>query len=213
MRFALLLILALAFAFAAEASPSGPMETGHRDLDRLSADIEAIPQAVEAAVDQGLERLGLEITRDVVEYLDEHGVNVDGTLRKSVRHEVKRELGKLELRAGAYAAYAAAVHDGSKPHWAPIAPVRRWVRKKLGVSPTEREEVDVAFSTKAGDSVEFTARPLKLERVARGVQRKIATAGTEPVPFVDAVLDQYRDVITPRLTQHVVNAIETRLST
>ena len=40
---------------------------------------------------------------------------------------------------GTSLSYAAAVELGSKPHWAPLAPLQDWVERKLGLSGEEAE--------------------------------------------------------------------------
>ncbi len=56
---------------------------------------------------------------------------------------------------GTSLSYAAPVELGSKPHWAPLAPLRDWVERKLGLSGDEAEGV------------------------ARAIRFKIAKEGTE----------------------------------
>ena len=51
--------------------------------------------------------------------------------------------------------YAAAVEFGSVPHWAPIAPLKQWAKRKLGD-----------------------------EGAAYAVQKTIAKKGTKPKPFL-----------------------------
>jgi len=46
--------------------------------------------------------------------------------------------------------YAAAVELGSKPHWAPIAPLQDWVQRKLGLSGDEAEAAARAIQRKIG---------------------------------------------------------------
>lgn len=56
---------------------------------------------------------------------------------------------------GTSLSYAAAVELGSKPHWAPIAPLLDWVQRKLGLTGEEAEAA------------------------AQSIQYKIAARGTE----------------------------------
>ena len=60
--------------------------------------------------------------------------------------------------------YAAAVNDGSAPHWAPIQPLLGWARRVLG-------DASLGYA----------------------VQRKIAREGTDPVGFVDDALESMRN--------------------
>lgn len=49
---------------------------------------------------------------------------------------------------GSSLSYAAAVELGSRPHWAPIAPLQDWVRHKLGLSGEEAEAAARAIQFK-----------------------------------------------------------------
>ena len=188
----LTLLLAFAAAPSATVSPADgdnvsadtTVMTDTSQLDALASDLAAAPDVVDNLVHQTLERLGLEIERDVVAYLDREGVSVDGDLRKSVTHQVSRTLGQIDLEAGAYAKHARFVHDGTRPHWAPKAPIERWVRKKLGVT----KRADVASATWF-------------------VRKKIARDGTDGTPFLDDVVAEYLPVIAPRVRAAVLAAV------
>ncbi|MBR0650374.1 HK97 gp10 family phage protein [Roseomonas terrae] len=49
---------------------------------------------------------------------------------------------------GTSLSYAAAVELGSKPHWAPIAPLLDWVQRKLGLTGEEAESAAQAIQFK-----------------------------------------------------------------
>ena len=51
-------------------------------------------------VEKEMHRFGLIITKEAAEYLDDHKINVDGDLKKSITHEVEEF-----LEWGCYAAH------------------------------------------------------------------------------------------------------------
>jgi len=60
-----------------------------------------------------------------------------GVLRGAIatRLDATRSVGGLvrgTVYVGSQAPYAQAVDEGSRPHWAPIAPLKRWAARKLG---------------------------------------------------------------------------------
>lgn len=89
-----------------------------------------------------------------------------GQLERSGFRPQRRDDGTLIY--GWSADYAAAVDQGSTPHWAPIKPLLGWVRRVFGVSGSEQWAA------------------------AKGVQRKIAREGTEGVEFIDKGLEAAR---------------------
>lgn len=68
----------------------------------------------------------------------EHMAVDEGRLRSSMfaRVEPLPDGSGMRARAGTDVRYAAAVHNGSKPHWPPIAAIAGWVqRKRIDVAP------------------------------------------------------------------------------
>ena len=74
-----------------------------------------------------------------------------GTLRDSIG-ALPVEIGGTAITGGVGTSlsYAAAVELGSKPHWAPIAPLQEWVQRKLGLSGEEAETAALAIQRKIG---------------------------------------------------------------
>lgn len=144
------------------------------------ADTQAIETAVRRAIVDELERLGLELVAAVVRYINENNINVSGDLRKTVAHFVSEELRTIRLTVGSGVAYDIFVHEPTRPHWAPIEPLRVWVRKKLGIT-----DVD------------------EISRVARLVQFKIARKGTEGQPFLAMPFKLFRNTIAARIGEAI----------
>jgi HK97 gp10 family phage protein len=57
-----------------------------------------------------------------------------GRLRNSIGREIDRGIPPRYARVGTNTFYAPFVHEGTRPHWPPIAPLRRWA-KRHGVNP------------------------------------------------------------------------------
>ncbi|NBC16712.1 MAG: hypothetical protein GVY18_05260 [Bacteroidetes bacterium] len=142
------------------------------------ASAQRLQERISAAIEAELRRFGLELERAVVKYLDDNEVNVTGTLRKRVTSEVKRVADSIRLTVGVKLRYAIFVHEGTKPHWAPLDPLKRWVKKKLGIS-----------------------EPAQIEDVARRVQFKIAREGTEAQPFLMVPFELYRNKLASQIAE------------
>jgi hypothetical protein len=90
-----------------------------------------------------------------------------GDLRKSITYRTWVVFGRrVLLRVGTNLKYAIYVHEGTKPHYPPLAPILRWVRQKNPRIRRNRKE---------------------LKRRARAVVMKIGRYGTPANPFLDEV--------------------------
>lgn len=88
--------------------------------------------------------------------------------------------------------YGNYVEFGTKPHWAPLQPLIRWVEQKL---QPHILAIGVDFSTgsarptgKATKQLRGDARQREILRIARAVQVKIARKGTDAQRFVASAL-------------------------
>lgn len=61
-------------------------------------------------------------------------VGVTGNLRRSLTHDVDSGEFPTSARVGTNTTYAPYVHEGTRPHWPPIAAITPWARKK-GIPP------------------------------------------------------------------------------
>lgn len=105
-----------------------------------------------------------------------------GDLLASSEIELDKERPRAVVRWTAD--HAAPVHFGSRPHWAPFAPILAWVKRNLRrFETTSGETVDMIRPQ--GRLAERARRsPDKVAmRVARAIQAKIAREGTGPVPY------------------------------
>lgn len=91
-----------------------------------------------AGVEEALQLLEREVKENTP-------VGVHSLLRGSIAHRLRGE--GVEIGAGAVGEvfsplnYAAAVELGTKPHFPPLAPLRDWVQRKLGVDASRSESV------------------------------------------------------------------------
>lgn len=84
--------------------------------------------------------------REVKEHTPTSGA---GTLRDSIGAlPVSISGARISGGVGSSLSYAAAVELGSKPHWAPLAPLQDWVERKLGLSGEEAEAAAQAIQYK-----------------------------------------------------------------
>lgn len=108
-----------------------------------------------------------------------------GRLKQSFRVRKRGKSGHPEIVATA--PYSGIVEMGARPHWTPLAPLVRWVRRhakafNLSGSGTGRD--------KRG---RFTQGAFV--RIARAIQRKIAREGTKPRWFVKQRIPALRGIL------------------
>lgn len=126
------------------------------------------------------------------------------------------------------APHAAAANNGSRPHWAPLAPLIAWVklrgtqgllskgrRNKAGRFQSTMDRLP-GTTTKAA-AISVAAMLKKHERngsssidapveVARAIQRAIAEKGTKPHHFIEKSLPDLRAVLGDELRKVVAEA-------
>jgi len=136
--------------------------------------------------------LGLQMVKDAAGYLDEHKVNMDGDLKKSLDSEVELFLNGLaaKLTVGAGAKHAEWVHDGTKKRdkFPPIEPIRYWVRKKLNI--VEEAEIKSAAYAIAKSIKE---RGTSMKGQPRSAQGPIGR------PFLDFAINKHKDKFASRM--------------
>ncbi len=145
--------------------------------------LEHVPEVVLAEVEQELWLIGKEIEALAVQYLDENNINYNADLRNSITSEVQKELNKIELRVGPNVKHAIFVHEGTRPHWPPRQPIRKWVVRKLGLKG------------KDADQATFFIR------------RKISRVGTPPRPFMLEALKVHKKLIARRIANAVARGL------
>lgn len=110
------------------------------------------------------------------------------------------------------APHAAAVNNGSRPHWAPLAPLVEWVKQRgmQGLlSERQRSRLPGTTTRAAAEGVAAMLRAHEVdgshspvdaaEQVARAIQRAIASKGTRPHHFIEKTLPELRRLLGEEL--------------
>lgn len=121
-------------------------------------DVSEIDESIQEEIKDYLIR----VASDLVNNAKEEAPVSSGRLRQSIQIQ---EQGENEILVGTNLEYAPYIEFGTEPHYPPIEPLKKWVRRKLNV------EEDVAYA----------------------VQQKIGQEGTEPNPFMDRAIERTRD--------------------
>jgi phage gpG-like protein len=147
-----------------------------RVFNRVKIDLEKriIPNA--------LEEYAHELRALVVDEINRMGISVSGDLAKSITPEVGKKLDSWLAQVGTNLKYAIYVHEGTKPHWAPIKPLLEWVEKK-GIVGT----YSVKTRKRTGGKKKIADENMSM---ARAVQRSIAKKGTKAKPFLRFVFNR-----------------------
>ncbi len=127
----------------------------------LEVDVSKVEEPIKLKVKGQLE----DIARELVNEMKIEAPTDTGRLKQSIQI-----IGSAEdkLYVGTSVKYAAYIQFGTRPHYPPIQPLKKWVRRKLNAE----------------------------ESVAYAVQRKIGAKGTEPNPFVDRAIEKVRRKFT-----------------
>jgi hypothetical protein len=114
-----------------------------RDLQRIDAAYSRAPAAVERAVGRRMAGLLLELQSDVQELTP----TAFGALRASVGTDidVRPGLGVTGI-VGTSLAHAIPVELGTRPHMPPVAPIKLWAEKKLGLTGREAQRAAWAIA-------------------------------------------------------------------
>lgn len=124
-------------------------------------------QGLLPAIETELRNTGMtEGEQFILDVLDREQVNFQGDLAKSVTTDVERSGRDIQMRVGPDAEHAKYVFHGTAPHWAPIAPLKQWVDRKLGGGPPNPWQVQWSIAQTGTDPVDFLTGPAKkLEQI------------------------------------------------
>lgn len=136
---------------------------------------------VERGINRGLDNVADEFVDEATRIIEREATDT-GDLKGSV--EVRRPHDGLRIVAWT-SNHALPVHYGSRPHWAPIAPLIAWVRRNLArVTLRSGKRVDIIRPSPRMAERATRSPDAEILRVAHAIQAKIARDGTAPVPFV-----------------------------
>ncbi|MDD3444268.1 MAG: HK97 gp10 family phage protein [Zavarzinia sp.] len=161
-----------------------PIRITH-NADDVAARLRAAPDILVAEVEPAIYEASLLVEREVVEHTPTSGA---GTLRDSIGAlPVTFDGEVIEGGVGTALAYALPVEEGSRPHMPPAEPIMDWVRRRLGVTPDEVDDVAEKIRWKIArygtparhmfrDGFEAASAQAR-EIIAAGVARALARIG------------------------------------
>ena len=160
------------------------------DLSELVKFNKNLAKKIPIWMEKALIDYGLTLEELIVDEIDRMKLSVSGEMKKSVTHIVKERLhgwlvtiGTNVKTAGGYP-YPIGVHEGTIAHWAPIAPLIEWVRRK-GLAGTYSIKTHRRTGGKAKKAAQDKA-------VAYAIQHKISKVGTKAHPFMTNVFTKER---------------------
>jgi hypothetical protein len=139
---------------------------------------------------QACESYALYLEEMVVDEIDRLKLNVSGDMRKSITHDVTRTLINYlivvgtNLKTASGYPYPLGVHEGTRPHWGPIAPLQTWVRLKLNIQDAK-----------------------EANQIAHRIQWSIAKKGTKPHPFMKNVFEKEKPYIAQKIGNYLTEAM------
>lgn len=133
-----------------------------------------IRERMRRGVDLGVQRLAEAALLEATGIIRDEAFD-EGTLARS--GEIRKEEDFVRVLAHT-AEHARYVHDGTRPHWPPLEPIKAWVRRNLAVT----DDGETVLKPGVGTAVR-RAPADAVERVARAIQAKIAVEGTDGVFF------------------------------
>lgn len=132
-------------------------------------------------IEKTLAKTGKDMRKRIIHFLQKHGKRATGDLIDSIEEEVKQSVFGVFLEVGPNddAPHAIFVEEDTRPHWAPIAPLKKWARQKFGAVGKEKN------------------------MIAYAVQAKIAKEGTKGIHFMDETFDFYLPLIDARINKAI----------
>jgi len=139
-------------------------------IDQFAHDIGKLPEKLETAIIRGLRSAAARGVTEVVQAMHAttpHPPNDTGELMRSVEHSALPRGGRVAVDAP----HAAVMENGARPFRPPLAPLVHWAKRKFGVNDKEAK------------------------RIARAVQRKIATTGIAPRGYFRRAMRNIRKLV------------------
>jgi hypothetical protein len=157
--------------------------------------IPALVKRTESIIEKFLRQVLLKIRTDAISILDHNKVNVSGEIRKNIRTEILKEVGRIigVTGVGENVPYAVYRHEGTKPHFPPLEAIQKWVVKRGLVKGSRGKaltSLKAMQSRKNADSLEA-----QVKSIAYLIARKISKKGTQGLPFLQMALNMNRSFI------------------
>lgn len=100
------------------------------EAELLAARLNNAPHTSADLIEKNLRTVGGSLARAMRKVLEV--VKYRGTLERSVSTQYSAEYPYYTIKVGPTAPHTQVVRTGSRPHWAPIGPLKEWARWKLG---------------------------------------------------------------------------------
>lgn len=163
-------------------------------MAKTNIDIDKFYKKVVAALEQYLHRMCMKILADADKIIRDKKAIASGEMVRNLRETVYKEAGKIVGVAGTgkNVPYSIYRHEGTKPHFPPVEPIKAWVIRKglVGKKATERS----LSRTKKGRAALDEAG-----QIAFLIARKILKSGTTGLPFLKMALEQNKSYIMSQL--------------
>jgi len=171
------------------------------DENNLRAGLIQYTKKVEDELERFLRRVLLKLQADATKIIIQNkAVGHTKELVSNIRYEVTREAGKLMgvVGVGSNVKHGVFRHEGTKPHFPPLAPIEKWVAYK-GLA--NRNKVNARL-TAAGQSrlKKSSTMEARIKAIAYLIARKISKEGTTGLPFLKMALNQNLDWITAQVS-------------
>lgn len=121
-------------------------------------------------------------------------------LKQSINYTVVKEVSKATVTVGTNKYYAPFVHNGTRPHFPPIAPIRQWVidkglaKRTLKSGKNKGKETFIRNTKSKSDSAIVNS-------IAYAIVRKIGRKGTKGIRFFDIALKTAEPKILKELNE------------
>lgn len=110
--------------------PETFLKLDYRDLENWHEMFQRMPKQMQRIMESEARPLGKSIVEVMRQELEP--VKYTGALERSVSSEIDIRKAQVIMKIGPTADHAAFVRYGTRPHWAPIAPLKAWAAWKLG---------------------------------------------------------------------------------
>lgn len=147
----------------------------------MDEDFTTVVDKVEKAIEKAAKRIALILERSTVEAIDQNNMNASGDLRKSIASDTERIAEGYLIRCFAGVNYSVFAHEGTRPHFPPIAPIIKWVEQK-GIAGQ--------YSVKSHRLLKNKQSMNEIKSVAWAIARSIAKKGTPGLKFFEIALTQ-----------------------
>jgi hypothetical protein len=137
-----------------------------------------------AMLESFIVRVTEKIRRDTVLIIEQNDAIASGALRKGIVTDVLKEVGRIIGVVGVAAdvPYGIYRHEGTRPHFPPIEPLQKWVRKK-GLAGSYSKATKRRLGSRSIQDAQDYA-------LAFAIARKIARRGTVGLRFLEMAFDQ-----------------------